>query len=97
MCDCNNILINLNDMVEMLNLPKKHMNKLKNKYPNIYNDDEVFQVEFEYLENDRECYNTIEFKWNTKHIVFKNTMELNTSSPFALWLCHIIPECECNN
>jgi hypothetical protein len=89
--------IKLNDLIEYFNFPKDTMNKLKNKYPEKYNDDDVFDVEFEWIENDRPCFNSIKVFWETDHVKFSNTIEYNTSSPMAMWLCNVLPCCECDD
>ena len=58
MCNCENkMFVNVNELVEMFNFSKTTMNKLTKKYPNLYCDEVIFEVVYENIENNRDCYN----------------------------------------
>lgn len=101
-CECENImLVKLHDIFEWFELPEKTYNALKRKYPTIYNDNDYYEIEYEFVETDvpfsnKSCYNAIKIIWDTEHITFTNKKDYNMSSEFALWLCDAISMCECN-
>lgn len=86
--------VKASDIIDYFGFPKDKMNKLRKKYPKKYEDDDEFEVDYEWVENDRSCFNSIKISWDTEEVKFVNTIEYNTSSPMALWLCTVLPDCE---
>jgi hypothetical protein len=100
-CECETImLVKLHDIFEWFDLPEITYNALKKKYPTIYNDNDYYEIEYEFSQvglplSDKTCYNAIKIIWDTDHITFTNKKDYNTSSEFALWLSNTLSVCDC--
>ena len=75
------------ELIEYIDFPIKTSNKLKKKYPDLYYDDSLIEIDYCFLDNENICESTIHVICETEHFKFSNKIEYNSSSPFALWFC----------
>lgn len=58
-----------------------------------FDEDECIEGEYEYLEDERPCYNKVKFyipfQYKGKDNELSKVVSFNTSSPFALFMCDL--------
>ena len=86
----NSTTITFNDLIEYCNLPEKTSNILKKKYK--YDDETLIEIEYYFTDSDTSCYNIFNVICETEHFKFKNSIEYNTSSTMAMWICDLDEE-----